>query len=226
MHVSRPVVGAVGAAMLLTALQAAAAQAPLRSTSERPLYPAQSLALAGVRLGMKPTEAGAALRASGYSRRSQTQGPGWDARISYLLLVNRSLKIPGGGQIVGTEHYIRGEEAIEVEYIPTPRGAEVGRVRYRIGFQAIEASRFQAAVIAKYGRPTRPSDSQMMYCSVGEVACTPLGYPVATQEPNILADVPLRNITLNMGARAWKDYEASLKAEMDRRAPQLKRPSL
>ncbi len=90
---SRPVAGAI-AAMLLTAPQAAVAQVPLRSTSESPLYPAQALALGGVRLDMNPAETAAAFRGAGYTRHRQTEGPGWDARVSYLLLVDRGSASP------------------------------------------------------------------------------------------------------------------------------------
>lgn len=217
--------GPAVAGLLLLSAQIAAAQAPMRSTAERPLYPPQTFAVAGARLGMTPAETAAALRASGYTREAQTLGKGWNARIAYLLLVNRSLHVPGSDQVVSTEDYRKGEERVRVEYIPTPQGARVSLVRYSIGFRAIDAGAFTGAVHGRYGRPTRPSDSQIMYCSAGEIACTPMDYPTATQEPNIVADVPGRAIILNMGARRWREYEASLKAEMDRRAPPVKRPT-
>lgn len=213
------------AAILFLSVATAAAQAPMRSTADRPLYPSQTFAVAGARLGMTPAEAAAALSGSGYSREAQTLGPGWNARIAYLLLVNRSLHIPGSDRVVSTEHYRKGEESVRIEYIPTPQGARVSLIRYSIGFRAIDAGAFTGAVHGRYGPPTRPSDSQIMYCSAGEIACTPLGYPTATQEPNVIADVPGRAIILNMGARRWREYEASLKAEMDRRAPPVKRPT-
>lgn len=196
------------------------------SAASPPLYGPARLKVAGVAIGMTPPEVLVALKASGYARIGQTMGPAWDARVAYLLLLNRSIRVPGSGQVVSTEDYSKGEERLQVKYIPTPAGAVVSQVTYRLGWSAMNPTRFQQAVLERYGRPTRPSDNVMMYCSLGEVACTPIDLPTPTQEPNIRVEVPMRNLVLNMGARAWRDYEARLKAEMDRRAPKIKRPTL
>lgn len=139
--------------------------------------------------------------------------------------MNRSVQVPGSGQIVRREEYRKGEEHLQVEYNATPRGAAVATVRYELRPEAIDAARFTQAALARYGTPSRPSDQEIMYCSVGEVACTPLPFGTQTQEPHIIVDVPLRAITLNMGDRLWREHSALEKAEMDRRAPKVARPS-
>ncbi|MEA3052154.1 MAG: hypothetical protein QOG72_1057 [Sphingomonadales bacterium] len=204
---------------------AALAQAPLRSTSQNPLYPAQTLAIAGVKLGMTPPEVDAAARSTGYTRSRQDRGENWDARIARLVAMNRSIRIPGSGEIIRREEYKKGEEELQVEYNATPRGAAVATVRYELGNDAITASRFREAALARYGAPTRPSEMQMMYCSAGEIACTPVDFPTATQEPNIIVDIPLRAITLSLGARLWREHSAMERAEMNRRAPKVQRPT-
>lgn len=207
---------------------AAAAVIPTqgRSAADPPSYEPAKLKVAGVAIGMSPPEVAAALKGSGYARTGQAMGPAWDARVAYLLLLNRSVRVAGSGKVVSWEDYSKGEERLEVKYIPTPAGAVVSQVTYSLGWNAIDPTRFQHAVLERYGRPTRPSDNVMMYCSLGEVACTPVDFPTPTQEPNIRVEVPMRNLVLSMGARAWRDYEARLKAEMERRAPRIKRPTL
>jgi hypothetical protein len=211
--------------VLLAVSSAAVGQVPLRSTSQNPLYPAQSLAIAGVKLGMAPPEVAIALTAAGYTRAHQDVGENWDVRISRLIAMERGgVHVPASGRIVRREEYRRGEEQLEVEYDATPHGAAVASVRYDVG-AAMDTARFREAVLARYGTPTRPGDSRIMYCSAGEIACTPLAFPAPAQEPNIVVDVYDHAITLNMGVRRAEERGSLEKAEMERRAPKVKRPN-
>jgi hypothetical protein len=203
----------------------AVGQPPLRSTSQNPLYPVQNLAIAGVKLGMAPPQVALALRTAGYTRARQDLGENWDVRISRLIAMERGgVHVPASGQIVRREEYRRGEEQLEVEYDATPQGAVVASVRYDVGL-AMETARFREAVLARYGTPTRPGDSRIMYCSAGEIACTPLAFPAPAQQPNIVVEVYDHAITLNMGVRRAEERAALEKAEKDRRAPKVKRPN-
>lgn len=210
---------------MLALVGVASAQTPLRSTSEHPLYPAQSLVLVGVKLGMTPPEAAAAVKGAGYTRTEQSLGENWDAQLARLIAMERSVRVPGSGKIVRREEYRKGEEHLQIEYNATPRGPVVATARYELRPEAIDAARFTQAALARYGIPTRPSNEEIMYCSVGEVNCTPLPFGGPTREPHIIVDVPLRAITLNMGDRLRREYNAMERAEMDRRAPKVAHPT-
>jgi hypothetical protein len=214
------------ACVFLLIASAGSGQRPLKNTTANPLYPKAGLAIAGVRLGMTPPEVAAAAKASGYRRTEQRMGETWDGRIAHLLALHRSIRVPASGQIVRREEYWKGEEQLQVEYDATELGAMVATVRYELGPNAITSDAFKEAALARYGSPTRPGDSEMMYCSLGEVSCTPIPFPVAMQEPHIVVDMPLRAITLNMGERLRRSRHAAERAEMNRRAPQVKRPTL
>jgi hypothetical protein len=123
------------------------------------------------------------------------------------------------------EEYRKGQEVVFVDYIPTQRSTVVSSVWYKLGWNAIETSRFKEAALVRYGHPTVPGNSQMMYCSAGEVSCSPVDFPQPTQEPFVRVDPPDHGITLGMGAKRWREYEASIKAEMNRRAPKIGKPT-
>lgn len=85
---------------------------------------------------------------------------------------------------------------------------------------------FTASVVARYGRPTVSLSQESVYCSVGERACSTMDYPRRKQLPSLtmaLGGYTAFILKLVPGAKAEQDYAASVKEELARRVPPVKR---
>ncbi|HEX8239703.1 MAG TPA: hypothetical protein VF574_08210 [Allosphingosinicella sp.] len=215
------------ALLLIVAAAAGAspAQVPLTTSAVRVTAPWK---VAGVGLGMTPAEVGPALKAAGYSLDYRYMGRSWQGELASQVSFLRAIKIPGGAQVVRKEDYKKGQEFIQVEYLAGPAGPYVAQVRYRISSEAIEAERFRAAGLSRYGRPSLKWDWESLYCSAGELQCSRTGSLVTNQLPNLtvyVMDGMNRSLELRQGQRADRAWEAALKAEVERLYPKKDRPS-
>jgi hypothetical protein len=180
--------------------------------------------IAGVRIGMSAADVAAALAAGGYRRNYQGMGPNWDTSVARLA-AQRSVRLPGRGEVPSLETYVKGAERVEVQYRPSRAGAVVLEVEYTIVAEAIDQQRFRATLASRFGRPNRSSGVEMLYCSRGERDCTMLNYPNGVQLPTVFVAIgpTLHSIRLRDGGRAWEEYQAALRADVDRRAPRTTR---
>lgn len=198
------------------------------AAAEKPrYYGAGELTIAGVGRGMKPGEVATALTKAGYARVEQIRGKSWDEKIAAELSAAGSKTRPKAyNQGLLSERYSKGQEEIEISYLPFPVGAVVDVVTYRVRRAAITPAAFTASVVARYGRPTVSLAQESVYCSVGEEACSTTDFPGRKQLPSItmaLGGYTALTLRLAGGAKSERDYAASVRDELARRAPQVKR---
>lgn len=184
--------------------------------------------IAGAGLGMSPEEVGAALKAAGYVLDYRYMGRSWQGELASQVSFLRAIRISAGAEVARKEDYKKRQEFIQVEYLAGPAGPYVSQVRYRISSEAIEAERFKAAALGRYGRPSLSWDWESLYCSAGELKCSRTGSLVTNQLPNLtvyVMDGMNRSLELRQGQRADLAWEAAVKAEVERLYPKKDRPS-
>jgi hypothetical protein len=177
---------------------------------------------------MAPPEVSAAMKAAGYAVESPIMGRSWQGEVANEVSNLRQIHIPAGTEVIRREDYRKGQERIRVEYLAGGSGAYVSSVDYAINSHAIEADRFRAAVLDKYGRPSLKWDWESLYCSLGEPECSRTGSLVTNQLPTLtvyVASISDRVLQLRQGERADRAYDAALRAAAERLYPKKDRPS-
>lgn len=215
----------IAALIAVFAAGMAAAEAPLSAPSARV---AAAWKIGGVGLGMSPAEVEGAMKAAGYRRDYRYMGRSWQGEVANQVSILRGVRITAGDQVISKEDYRLGQERIHVTYLAGPGGPYVSRVDYAISADAIDAERFKAAALAKYGKPTLRWDFESLYCSVGERECSRTGSLVTNQLPNLtvyVAYVTSRKLHLDHGERAEKAYYAAVRAEAERLYPKKDKPT-
>lgn len=120
------------------------------------------LDVAGVRLGMSPAEARAALEAGGFNVSDDRTGPSWTAQIAEEAgkYINTPRDTTRGTWY--TDAQGPDAQTVEVSYEVGPRGSRVKNIRYtRPG----NRGDIIPMAIAKYGEPTLHRVSGVRYCS-------------------------------------------------------------
>jgi hypothetical protein len=209
------------AALVSLALSGAANSQVSEPAAQRAeALPRQGFAIAGIRLGMSPAEVAAAMRSAGYALRTSSRGRSWEAMLTRRIASTRAgARVVDGSVVVG-EWYAKGDEEVEVNYVPTRAGSAVSEVEYAIRSAAITPERFRAQVQQRYGRPNQLLPTESFYCTRSERACNSLDYP-----PNELPTLAMylgseqMRLVLRQGERARQAYEADIAAEIARRAP-------
>jgi hypothetical protein len=199
-----------------------------RSSVQVPTGVAAPWSIAGISLRMAPPEVSAAMQASGYQVEHRIMGRSWQGEVANEVSNLRQIRIPAGAEVIRNEDYRKGQERIEVTYLAGGSGAYVSAVNYEINAHAIDAERFRAAVLAKYGRPSLRWDWESLYCSPGESQCSRTGSLVTNQLPTLtvyVASISGRVLQLRQGERADRAYETALLAEAERLFPKKDRPS-
>ena len=217
------------AVALLLALAGLPVVSPVGAMAKAPLHDPSSLVIAGVRIGMTPAQVMSTLRAAGYVREYQVTNKSWEEKLARELASTRGVPLTGSFQAVPWhETYRKREERVEVYYRAMPTGPVVSGVDYGMGNAAMTEEAFRAAVRARYGLQSAGGMSEMIFCSVGEAACSVLDFQSPKQLPYITVR-PYggsgRSIELRSGARAEKEYNSAFKAELARRVPAMKRPT-
>lgn len=219
----------IAATAILALLVASASPAQVGPGARTDLaVPTAPWRVAGVGLGMSPKDVGAALKAAGYALDYRYMGRSWQGELASQVSFLRAIKIPAGAEVVRKEDYKKGQEFIQVEYLVGPAGPYVARVRYKISSDAIDAERFRAAGLSRYGRPSLKWDWESVYCSAGEQRCSRTGSLITNQLPNLtvhVMDGMNRSLELRQGQRADRAWEAAVKAEVERLYPKKDRPS-
>jgi len=165
--------------------------------------------VAGVRLGMTPEEARAALRKGGLV--PAAEDPQQDAFRA--VVSQRAAERGAAGADRATVPMFtmaRGAqgETVEVWYAAARDGARVTQVKYLMPTNRMEAAAFSKTVEAKYGRPTFREGAHGFYCTKPERVCA--GYATKVL-PYLVADIGSAHhgLDLQMG----EGYRAELKAE-------------
>jgi hypothetical protein len=214
--------------LLLAGLPASAAPPrPAASTAAaRPNSPQWKIA--GVTLGMTPAEVAAAANAAGYALSYRYMGRSWQGEVANQVSNLRNIRIPEGTKVIRNEEYKKDQEALHVTYAVDPSGPYVVRVHYQIRSAAIDAERFRAAALGRYGRPSLKWDWESLYCSAGERECSRTGSLITNQLPNLsvyVMDGMKRSVELRQGQATDRAFETAIKAEAERRFPKKDKPS-
>lgn len=215
--------------MLLAAL---AASAPVQGQLRCELAEAagaaqrQQLELAGVRVGMTSAEVAPVLVAAGYRRNQGGEGPSWDATIARRAS-ERGVRLAATGRVPSWESFVKDAERVEVRYRPSPTGAVVSEVEYTVNADAVAPQRLRAVLLARYGRSGWDNAHEYLYCSRGERVCNLLAHVQGLQLPSVyvLLGGMQHRIVLKSGTRILEAHDAALRAEVDRRAPRIRRPT-
>lgn len=198
-----------------------------------PVERARSIAqldVAGVRLGMTPAQARAALMQSGYKiaedryRVNRT----WEELVQVAVaerLGKHGVRVPetGGRNLEGSKDR---RQTIEVHFVAKPEGMRVGYVEYRIPGEEITKEDYDANVLAKYGRPdvNHWGSMAMIWCSAGEPRCAPLTQLKRPHlESRYASSIQVRILELN-GVDQVEEarLQALIAAEVERRAPRTR----
>lgn len=184
--------------------------------------------VSGITLGMRPADVAAALKSAGYVLDYRYMGRSWQGEVANQVSNLRGGQIPAGGQVISKEDYRKGQEFIQVAYLAGPSGPYVARVIYRIPTSSIDAERFRAAALGRYGRPSLKGEWEDVYCSAGERQCSRIVSLVTNQLPSLTVHAlngVNRTLELRQGQRADLAYEAAVKAEAERLYPKKDKPS-
>lgn len=219
----------IGVGMLALAGQAnSAATPPPAAAAARTFRVTAPWSVSGVTLGMRPVEVAAALKAAGYVLDHRYMGRSWQGEVANQVSNLRGIRIHAGAEVTSKEDYRKGQEFIQVDYAAGPAGSYVARVSYKIPTSAIDAERFSAAALSRYGRPSLNGEWEDVYCSAGERQCSRIVSLVTNQLPSLTVhalDGMDRTIELRQGQRADLAYEAAVKAEAERLYPKKDKPS-
>lgn len=217
------------AILLLLAGLPANASLPTPRPSTAAAHPtAPQWKVAGITLGMTPAEVATAARAAGYALSYRSLGRSWQGEVANQVSNLREIRIPEGARVIRNEDYKKGQEALQVTYAADSGGSYVVGVNYQIQSAAIDAERFKAAALSRYGRPSLKWDWEFLYCSVSERECARTGSLITNQLPNLtvyVIDGMTRSLELRQGQAADRALEAATKAEAERRYPKKDRPS-
>ncbi|MBP2513820.1 hypothetical protein [Sphingomonas sp. PvP018] len=220
------------AAVAVLASTAADAQVPARGPAQDAINnlldpirwaPIETFDVAGVRLGMTPQEARAALVSKGFTpRATDPSQPSWAALVSERVADRR-----GGRSDASTvARFTMAEgpqgEHIEVWYAPTRAGARVANVTYTIPSNRMEAQAFLDSVTSKYGKPSFTERTKRFYCSRGRdsrASCWRLGD--TANRPGLLAssEFAVRTIDLTEGSDTADARKQQLAGEVEAAAP-------
>lgn len=218
-----------GIGMLALAGGASSVAAPAPAvTVERIVGVTAPWSVSGVTLGMRPGEVAAALKAAGYVLDRRYRGRSWQGEVANQVSNLRGIRMPAGAEVISKEDYRKGQEFIQVDYAAGPAGPYVVRINYTIPTSAIDAERFRAAALGRYGRPSLKGEWEDVYCSAGERQCSRIVSLVTNQLPSLTVhalDGTNRTIELRQGQRADLVYETAVKAEAERLYPKKDKPS-
>lgn len=166
--------------------------------------------VAGVKLGMSPEEARAALEAKGFKPlgADKTQGS-WAARLSDEVAKRRNVDTVN--TTVSMLTVARGDqgERIEVWYSATPEGAVASSVQFLIPTNRMEKGFFARSVEGKYGTVTYGEAKSGIFCSKGEEKCRPWEVQ-ASPFLKVDSGYSFYEVYLAYGS----DFKAGLKAQM------------
>ncbi len=138
-------------AMLLLAVSGTASVPSVAQPQKTALNTVKALDIAGIRPGMKATDAVALLQRTGWTVNADP-GNSW-LEVVEEAVARRRNEIPPTSAQSGVYNYnaAKGEETVRVNIVPTPDGGRVGVVGYRAPEAGRSYAQIRAEVIARYG---------------------------------------------------------------------------
>lgn len=176
--------------------------------------------IAGVRLGMTPTQARAAMTASGFRPPAvDPETESWEGLIAEAVAKRRNQTAKRSVMPMSTMAQGPAKQRLEVWYAASPAGPLVASIKYSVASDQVTGALFRERLTAKYGPPTQTGwGKTLLWCSFGERRCLPYGnrdQPYLSGEPGF----DLHTLTVNEGELVGSQRSAALRAEIDRRAP-------
>ena len=172
--------------------------------------PVDTFDVAGVRLGMTPEEARAALRTAGFvpPATDPTQDS-WSSTLSRRRAERLGGKVDESRVAMFTRAASPQGEQVEVWYAATAEGARASSVEYRMPTGRMERTAFVSATSAKYGRPTTQDPVRNLYCTKGEGSCVTHSNKAL---PHLQTEIDYSAYVVTL--REGGAYDADLKARM------------
>lgn len=128
----------------------------------------------GVKLGMTPDQAIAALEEKGFSVLSTSEQRDWEAQLADEMK-KRGYEGKFGGRVAAmTRASGPQDERIDVWYAATIEGARVASINYSAKPDRISGDAFRSGLRSKHGEATADYGARKIYCSQGEKTCTPI----------------------------------------------------
>jgi len=175
--------------------------------------------VAGVRLGMSPDEARAALRKAGFTPAiADPDQDAWSAVVSQRAADRIGGKVDQSKVPMFTRAKGLQGETVEAWYATTRDGAQVVEVKYQMPASRMDRTAFTRATVAKYSLPTFEEGSKGIYCTKPETVCASYekkALPYLLVEPGFAS----LEIELMVGQRYQEERKASLAAAVEAAAP-------
>ena len=177
--------------------------------------------VAGVRIGMNPSEARKALTERGYKVSADiTDTMDYNSQLENALRErNPEHPYPRSKQRVRgfTATGPSGEQAI-LSFHETSSGAQMREINLSLNAARTDTSGVRQSILEKYGRPTVARDSlgSAWWCRSLETRCDRVGYTDTVLE---FSDVHGVTIRLTDENRFRRETDATIAAEVDRRFP-------
>ncbi len=128
--------------------------------------------VAGVRVGMSPEQADAALQAAGFEPpRALGLQPSYDTRVRNAWNTStrgdtgRVLTVPASGA------WRKPGEEVELRFEALPEGARVSWIAYRADAGRVGADVFERQLLARYGPPANGEAEDQRWCTLRAPAC-------------------------------------------------------
>lgn len=175
--------------------------------------------VAGVKLGMSPEEARAALEAKGFKARDNDPAqPSWAALLSREIAKRRQVEANDSTVPMFTRANGEQGESIEVWYAATPQGAIVASVKFLIPTDRMERDLFERSVAEKYGAASYEDKTERIFCSRGESECKPWQVQA---HPHLTADVDYHfyGVSISYGSDFRDAMTARMAAAVEAAAP-------
>jgi len=173
--------------------------------------------IAGVRLGMDPEAARAALAKAGYRIGATNRLEGFEGQVTARI-----------DQLRGRWHVAKyvavaslaaagpANEHVDVQFEQWPDAPHVVSVAFMAGADRQAQDAFKAQVEAKFGMPTMHVIGGWRWCSAGEKRCGPVANPAL---PTLDADYQSRALTLKVGGDAIQARRDLVEAEARKVVP-------
>lgn len=144
--------------------------------------------VAGVRLGMTPAEAEAALLRAGFvrPRNDRSSQVSYDSQVRTAWVTRWGAAPSPDLKVDETMHASKGAEEVTVTFIALPEGPRVDHVDYRGDERAVTAGQFGEQLEAKYGPPSSGGAEPMRWCTLRAPECEDprsADYPVLQGNP-------------------------------------------
>lgn len=187
----------------------------------------RAMDVAGVRLGMSPAEARAALIAKGMTPKAKDEmNLSWDSLVEIKAASRNGTPIPKSSFVPG--HTVAtgpAGEYIYVSYGQTPTGSEVSAVTYSIPSDRIDQNVYVQGVMRKYGAASFAGKAHWRYCTSGDDKCPTIGGAPTLAYLFVYAGYNGNRLRLEEGPLATRAREKAIELAALAKLPKASKPS-